>query len=572
MRINDFLGKIMKNNALMFLLFSAIGIVLSNILRFEMIADFYNYHYFVPWAFFHQRTFVDVALAMENSYHNPLVEMPAYFIINHFNETPAVLYTFQGFWFGVLIFSFYKFCFLIFDSKQILGKIQIFLTITLVFGGFALMTQIGTSSNEIPVSIGVIVALFLLYREIFVWQTERKSIFLLAGGILGAMLGLKLTVVVYCLAAGISLILFGRIFKNPVKIILFFTLGGFLGFCLTHGYWSYILYKNMENPIFPYLNNVFKSPYYADKFLSYSTFYKKNWFDYLIFPYLASFQKDVRITSEAYMVDIRLALGYTLLIISVLSLIFTKNPAMKIKNNKGIIFLITFTFLAYLVWLQMFSIIRYAVPIEMLISLFVVKYFSSFRVRSLIGISLFSSLCIILLFALFSGLPYRSWGDRRHDDRIISFERVTLPKNTLVLGLSPSIGLAASQIISNNPDVVFANETSSFTLPGEYFYKKIEEYKQKSDYIAYVVSLKTAVREFDKDTPIYVVKNDNIEEVFANLQYIIKTELGRDKFYCHAVNLTNSLYKTFICIDKKDKETIFPAVREKSLVFRKKTT
>ena len=569
-KINNILDKIMTNNKIMLLFFIIVGIVLSNYWRYEVTSDFFNYHYFIPWAFFHDRTFVDVAVAMENSYHNPLIEFPEYFLIKYFNDHIPVIYSFNGILFGFLVFAFYKLIQLVFDTHEILQKTQIILTMILIYGGFGLISQVGTSSNEISVTIGVLVSLYLLYKEIFIYQKERLAVFFIAGVILGAMLGLKLTIVIYCVSSGATLIIFYPMFKHPIKVVLWFALGGFCGFCLTHGYWSYILYQNMGNPFFPYLNNIFKSPYYADKFLSYSSFYQKNSFwDYFVFPYLASFQKDVIITSEVYMIDARLAIGQTLFFIVLMVLLIKRNLKSAIQQNKNIIFLVLFTIISYLVWLQLFSIIRYAIPIEMLISLFIVKWVSSLRAKSLIATSLLGTLYIMLAYALFYGFPYFSWGDRKLDDKMMEFEKVVLPKDTLIMAISPGVGLAASHLIESNPTAIVANETSSFTIPGEFFYKKIEELKEKSPYIVYILSLKTMVREIDKYTPIDFVENDNIKEVFSNLHYIIKTELKRENFYCRAINLDHSFLKTFICIDKKDKEFIFPEIRKKKLYWNK---
>lgn len=548
---------ILKNNILMLLFFCAVGIFLSLYFRYEMISDFNNYHYYLPWAFFNDRTFTDIALAMENSYHNPLVDMPYYFLVEYFNDNLTVYYTYTGLFFGILIFVFYKLCRLIFKPEQ---KIELLLTLIIAVTGFATLTQVGTCSNEILVSSGIMAGLYLVYKELFVLQSERGKIFAVAGYIMGVMLGLKLTAVIYCVASGCTLILFYKKLQTPVKTIGLFALGGFFGFLTVNGWWMFILYEHFGNPLFPYLNNIFKSPYYADKFLTYSDFYEKEAADYFLFPYKASFQISDQVTSEAEMLDVRLALGYTLLWITLIFGIFKKNLLALIKQHQNIVFLVVFSVISYALWLQIFSIIRYAIPFEMLIAVFIVLYFSAIRPQDLVKFALWASCCIILFFILLSGLPYASWGNRLGETKLVYDNNIKLPENSLLISLSPRTGLAATQIVKNNPDVKLANETSKFSVEGTKLHDTIEEYKRNSKYKAFLINLKSPVAEFDRYTPVNIIKGDNLEEIFENLQFIIKTELKPENFYCKDVGEGHSVIKTFLCIDKKDKDSIFPPV------------
>lgn len=553
-----YLNKILTNNLIMLSFFTFISIMLCVIFRYEVVSDFINYHYYLPWAYFHNRTFTDIAVAMENSYHNPLIEMPLYFITNAFNDTPIVLHIYNALFWGALVFVFYKLCLLRFDILTICGKIQTAVTMLLVMTGFALLTQNGTSSNEVPVILGVMTSLYFLYKELFVLKKQRADIFFLTGCLMGACLGLKLTCITYCLSLGFTLIIFFKYLREPFKAIGLFIIGGFLGFVLTDGWWACILYQEFDNPMFPYMNTLFKSPYYADKFLTYSSFYEKKPIDYLIFPFLASFQRKVQITSEAYMLDARLALGYILLFIYLITALIKKRLIADIKNHPATTFLVIFTILSYAIWFQIFSIIRYAIPIEMIISLMIVTYVSGFKPQKEITKIIHASVCIILLFILLSGLPFTSWGNRKYMDKIRDVERVTLPKNSLLLGLSPNTGLAVTKIVEDNPDVKIANETSSFTLPDTYMFEKIKEYRKHSNFVGYLIALKTTREEFDRNSPVKEIKDLNIPEIFENLQYIIKYELGVNNFYCRSIHDVYGFNRIFLCIDKKNKRLVFP--------------
>lgn len=549
---------VLKNNILMVVFFSLTGVFLSQYFKYEMIADFNNYHYYLPWAFFNNRTFTDIALAMENSYHNPLIDMQYYFMVKYFNNNLTVYYTYTGLFYGLLLFVFYKICRLIFKSEQ---KIELFLSIIIAMTGFATLSQVGTSSNEIIVSTMIMTSTYLLYKEIFILNKERWNKFILAGFIMGVALGLKLTVVIYCVSMGITLIVFHKKLQTPVKTICLFALSGLLGFLMVNGWWMLILYEHFGNPVFPYFNNLFKSPYYAFEFLTYKDFYKKTLSDYFLFPYEASFQFSEQITAETPMLDVRLALGYTLLWIVLITGIFRRNLQQQIKCNMNIAFLIVFVCISYVIWLQVFSIIRYAIPIEMMIAIFIVLYFSTYRPQKMIKFVLWASSCIIIFFMLLSGLPYSSWGNRLNETQLVYENNVKLPESSLLISLSPSTGLSSTQIVKNNPDVKLVNETSNLTVEGRKLHDIIDEYKKNSFYKAYLISLNSPVREFDQYTPISTIKNGNLEEVFENLQFIIKTELKPESFYCRDISNANNFKRTFLCIDKKDKDLIFPSTK-----------
>ena len=551
-KVKKIFDKFLTNNLLMLFFFVLTGVSLSCYFRYEIISDFENYHYYLPWSFVHGKTFTFIALALENSYHNPLADLPTYFIVKHFNDFPVVLSAYHGVFWGILIFVFYQFCRLV-THKETYWLLATFLAMT----GFAVMSQLGTSSNEITVNIGVLFGLYLVYREVFVLKTERLKIFFFAGLSLGAMLGLKLTVIIYCIALGMTLILFYKKWQKPLRVVSVFAFGGLIGFFLVYGWWGFILWQHMQNPMFPYLNNVFKSPYYADKFLTYSDFYEKQWWEYFVFPYIASFQGNVQVVSEAYMLDARLAAGYSLLLGMIGWILWKRKILTIFADYQNIVFLVVFSFLSYILWLQIFSIIRYAIIFEMLISLFLVLFFFSLEPKSFYSLSLWLSFGVVTLFILLSGLPYKSWGSRRHFEKIVAIEDVRLPEKSLLLCLSPGIGVAAAEISEKNPKVLIANETGTFTLPDTTLFEKTKEYQKNSEFIAYLISLKTNLNEFDYRTPISLIKQKNKQEVFANLQYIIRTELGVRDFYCRNINKSPTNGKIFLCTKKQYRRMLF---------------
>lgn len=565
-KINTLLTKVLSHNIIMMFIFVLLALLICMATRYEMLADLNNYHYYVAWALMNDRTFVDIAIGLENSYHNPLIELPTYYIINKFNDTPVVYQLYHSIYAGLLAFVFYLLVRLNFDVKTAKGKIQIFVTMLLAMTGFAYITQIGTSSNEIPVIFCIMTGLYLIYKEVFFCKTERAWIFLLAGVVMGAGLGLKFTVIIYCLSAGLTLMIFYRRLQTPFKTIAMFALGGILGFLLTYGWWGFLLYKEFGNPMYPYMNSIFKSPYYPEKFLTYSTYFEKNAWNWLVFPYMASFQGETKITSEAWMIDVRLAIGYTLLILFLVWTLVTRTLRTEIKNHQENTFLITFAVIGYVFWFYVFSIMRYAIPVEMIIVLMIVKFVSLFYPHGKKAKILYCVICLAIVSAFLYGLPYKGWGNNKLLKKVIDIEEVHLPKNSLLIAISGSTGLSATQIINQNPDTQLVNEVADFIMGGCKLTEMVEERKKAASYTAYLIVLRSGIDEFDRHTPVQFISENNkdrgFEDLFANLQYIIKHRLGVDNFYCRSINKGATFNKVFMCIDKKDKHKIFPAAED----------
>lgn len=559
-KVNQILTRWMKSNLVMLSFFIFVSMSICFVFRYEVIADINNYHYYIAWAFFKGRTFQDIAVGVENSYLNPLIEIPAYLLIEHFNDTPIVYQLYHSLYWGMLAFVAYLLVKANFSVDTVKGKVQTFFTMLFILTGFGFLVQNGTSSNEIPVILCVMVGLYLIYKELFILKQERWQIFAFSGVLMGAALGLKLTIIVWCLALGLTLICFWKKLKTPFKTIGIFALTGFIGFLLTYGWWGWILFKEMGSPMYPYMNNIFHSPYYPQNFLTYNEFFEKNWWNWLIFPFLASFQGRERVTSEAEMFDARLALGW-LMLLGLGLLLCHKKGRKYVKITQPTLFLIIFAVIGYFIWFYVFSIIRYAIPVEMIISLMLVKVLSYFWPKKKLYKWLYGGVCVLLTILLLWGLPYKSWGNMRNMQKVVDIEEVSLPKNAIVSSISGNVGISMAKIAEQNPDVKLINEAAEFTTKGNILFDKIQELKKESDYRIYIVLLKTFLNEFDRNTPIYDVTrfldSEGAKTVFNNLQFVIKTELGVDNFYCRNVIKEASFYKNFVCIDKRDKDKIF---------------
>lgn len=428
------LNLFLKSQLVVFLLFLFGGGLLSIALKFELSWDFANYHYYNPWAFLNGRIGKDIAVAGVNAFYNPLMDLPLYYLTANFNAYPNFIYFIQGLWFGALGFVLYKIAELFFEQNTALRKYRIPAVLLFGLSGYAVFFQIGTSTNEIMVSLLIMISLWLLLREIFVIKSGQTSIFFVSGLIAGMALGLKLTVAAYCVALGVTLILFAKNLQKPVKNIFIFALSGLLGFLLLDGFWMWKMWTMYHNPFFPFANEWFKSEYFEIRNYYDDRFIPKSLAEFLFLPFYWAFNTH-REDGSVIVIDFRWAIFSIVILFVAL-----KYALAKTKINLPLMFVFTFMLAAYVIWINTTAVGRYMIPLELCSAIILVKAadylcpqsdkWSSWywQLVSALGVLLF-------LTPIFSQI----WGcrhcvvDEKLFQEFVAVQGVKIPDNTLLL-------------------------------------------------------------------------------------------------------------------------------------------
>ena len=353
-----------RKGLLVFFLFLIAGGLVSAGLRHENTWDLYNYHYYNGFALLNGRVGIDLAPAFIMSFFNPLADSVVYLLIRAFNNRVPLYSFFTGLCFGGLMYVLFLINRLFFDTSTRRGRIACVLSLCAGATGFATWLQIGSSTNEIPVSILVLTGVYLLLNPIArpAIAANLKTVFL-AGVLLGSAAGLKYTAAIYCLTSGIAFILFcKRISSRPVRALLLFIAGGLAGFLAFNGYWMYLMYKNYDSPFFPLFNAFFKSPW----FLEINTRDQIHVAARSVGRALSVPLEMINHTKKKELVgfyrftDVRFYFMYLFGAVFLCSRAFENAP----KPRPQTLFLMTFAGTSFLVWLFFFSIIRYVIPFE----------------------------------------------------------------------------------------------------------------------------------------------------------------------------------------------------------------
>lgn len=430
---------------LSFALFLTAGGLISAALKFELTYDLLLYHHYNGFAFLNDRLTTDIAPASVATYYNPLLDAVLY-LLNDFCKNDTTLYCFiAGLPFGFLMFILFKISLLFFDFKTIKGKCCCAACLIVGATGVATWFQIGTCSHEIFLAVLTLCSLYLLLK-----YPELKTVYLPAGFLLGAAAGFKLTAAIYCVSTGITLLLSYKSLKRPFVFLSLFIFGGLLGYLTVNGFWAIVLWRNFENPVFPFWNKIFKSPYYLNQnYVDTLHLDGLRWHQLVFLPFfliIHPFSSAVGALQE--LTDFRLAVLFIIGIVFLPFLILRKIVLPSLMKKTAL-----WLFVSYLIWLSVSANLRFIIPIEAVGAVVLAFAFAGIKKpTSVFGEAFYYSAALITLFVLTSTAVLSApWGKREQTDFLK--EKINLPENTVLeIYRFPLAGIAA-EIARNNPTV-----------------------------------------------------------------------------------------------------------------------
>src|SRR5258706_939873 len=310
--------------------------------------DWQNYHEYSAFALINGRFNEDVAPAGIQSFLNPVAFAPAY-LLRHYVGAP--------FW-GMILGSLHglSLTLIYWVSRSVLGSAANAWTLaaSILSAAFGPMTlsEVGTSFADILTALPVIGGVGLILSA----RAENRRSFVLAGLLIGAAAGLKLTNMVFFIGAAASLLFAAR----PLAALSYFLLGGAIGALGTGGAWSWMLWQQFGNPVFPFYNTIFRSPEAAIEAIADRRFMPQNLWDAAAYPFYWVIGNHR--SSEDPFRDPRFAILFVLFLANAGASLFYK---IRVLTRRDMQFLLFFA-VAYGMWLLAFSIHRYLVALELL--------------------------------------------------------------------------------------------------------------------------------------------------------------------------------------------------------------
>jgi len=292
---------------------------------------------------------------------------------------------------------------------------------------------VGTSSNDLTSSLFVMGSLLGVLKAAQAANGRGIGLGLAGSGVLaGIGIGLKYTSAVYAPGLG-AIALLAAMRRRTVGGVAVFGAGALLGFLLAAGHHMLTLWHAFGNPTFPYLNQIFHSPYWEPEAVRDVRFLPEGLWQLMTYPFYWT-TVDTYIVAEPPFRDWRGAIAWVAAAVGLVTLAasYIRNGhrrGMPSKQTSGLDLVFIFAVVSYFCWALGFGYYRYAIPLEMLTGVVTIgALISIFEDRRLRVVGAAAALLLAAATTV-----YLDWGRGRYGDRYIDVRVPLLPPHSIVL-------------------------------------------------------------------------------------------------------------------------------------------
>lgn len=338
--------------------------------------DLYNHHLYLPFSFLSGRYDVDIYAAGPQSYQNPLGYLPFYWM-SVIADMPAWLVgVILAIVHGLAVIFAYRLALRVWvDDKY--RELWAALAAAMAWISPAFLVVAGTSSTDPLTAVLVLWALLIVMGPKA--NLSHRAAFL-AGLLLGCAFALKQSNAVFALSVSALVVWRALMGQDRPQAVLSLVAGGVLATTLMMGWWSWILWKEFSNPIYPLYNNLFHSPYASQDPMLAMRFMAHRPFDYVSRIWeLAWFKQFV--SMESALPDARpvLLVGFAA-VLALCSVFRIALGGARYKDTKLRLWLVSadaqlmiFCLLSYVLWMKTSGNARYAIPLFLMVGLMLVR-------------------------------------------------------------------------------------------------------------------------------------------------------------------------------------------------------
>lgn len=338
--------------------------------------DLRNYHYYNPYAFLTGRMGVDIAVAHVATYYNPLLHVPFYWAVNALPPRAV------GFLLGAAAGLNAWLLYLIARQVIVLQRPS---TSVLLSGASALagvtgamnLAELGTSYADNLLSLPILMAVWLVLRFRHRLEGEARAgspIAAAAGLLTGAALGLKLPFAIYAVGLCAAFLVLRGPLARRATLAISCGVGVVAGAIITGAQWGLEMWRRFGNPVFPYFNEYFESPWASAASYRDPRFLPEGLSDWLLFPFYPAV--DPLHVAEVPFTDLRFPLLYVVLVLLSISLATARlrRPSVDARSAESVMdrlpamtrFSILFMVIVFVAWMALFAVYRYLTAAEML--------------------------------------------------------------------------------------------------------------------------------------------------------------------------------------------------------------
>jgi hypothetical protein len=377
--------------------------------------DLRNYHFYNPFAYLNDRVGYDIAVGHVATYYNPLMYLPFYYAVTIL--PPKMVGFFLGLIPGCNVLLLYAIARRLIE-KQAAGSTWFCLAAAMLgLLGAVNLSEIGTSFGDNILSLLVLAAVWLIVsqqRRLALPGAWGPIVAAAAGLLAGTAFGLKQPFAIY--AVGLCAAFFGLNlpFGKRFALAFFFGLGVLTGAAATGGFWMVEMWQRFQNPLFPYFNQLFESPWGAPAPYRDERFLPRGLLEWLIFPF--HFVIDPMQVGEVHFRDLRFPILYGLLVVLLIksALFWMSGRSAKAETVAEADlralrhFILIFMIVAFILWMKMFAVYRYVIVIELLAPLAIFVLWDILGDRKRRQMLLAAASFLLILITLSPG----NWGRR----------------------------------------------------------------------------------------------------------------------------------------------------------------
>lgn len=422
--------------------------------------DLRNYHIYNGEAALGNRSALDIAVAQQQTYFNPALDI-IYALLRHRISSQSLLAV-MAIPQGIAAFLAWRIALAVIPPATFHPKVLAALAVLFGATGAAGLPTLGTTMSEMIPACFVLGGLLLLVERRMgaPWRSAY------AGLLFGIAVGLKLVIATALLGVGVALLMTpGHAAWQRIREAVPFGLGATVGLLLISGIWWLKLYHAYGNPLFPYYNNLFHSPWVAADRLTDDRFKPSGWVQAIFYPFYWGRYWQMLVT-ERWTRDPRFALAYVAIIIFVGFAVLRRFAFRKVllQADSRASFLVIFFSATFVAWEAMFSILRYLAPIELLAGVVVVLPCLCLTLPARLRLAP-HALLVGLLGMAATLTVYPVW-DRGGKASVISQVVVpSLPDNSLVVLMSDApMGYLAAYAPKTVP---FVGANNNLVTPGQ---------------------------------------------------------------------------------------------------------
>ena len=371
--------------------------------------DQLNYHLSSPFLLLHGTFWRSIAPSGLQTYLNPLVLLPQYIMLRSLPPMAATI-----------VIDLVQCLAFVIAARICLGVAgpdldgtgyrHALLGFVLCLASPMALSEAGTTIVDLLLATPVLLAYYLLLQRETASASRRSCV--VAGILLGVAAGLKLTNAPFAIGAPLFLLAGTASPRQRAIDLVQLVLGGMAGFVVVAGYWHFELWRHFGSPTFPYFNDIFHSPDAPAVSLRDSRFVTTSAWDVVRYPvyWLFGGSPTPGLLSPASETDPKDARFVLILLVAPAALAVhacrRDQPRLLARPATGLLLAWA---LDYLVWLYLFGIHRYMIPIEILsgaVLLVLVSWIDTGRLRFWVLLAMAAVVLVRIHVASWQHLPW----------------------------------------------------------------------------------------------------------------------------------------------------------------------